>query len=95
MTSGNNTYSEKLDLFSKWCVIISHIVLDFFSPEENQCNSSCAWKDYLLKYLFTFSTVQYYASKKKGQIQIWITDSSETQSINNTLWWHLCCEGIV
>lgn len=81
LTPGNNFYTEKLNLFSKWCVEISHIVLAFCFPEENQCNSSCTWKDYLLKCLFSFSALQYYASKKKGQIQIWITDSSETQSI--------------
>lgn len=45
-------------------------MLDIFFPEENQCNSSYVWKDYLIKYLLSFSTVQYYASKKK-KIRFW------------------------
>lgn len=42
-----------------------------FFPDENQRNSSYVWKDCLIKYLFTSSTMQYYTSKKKNKVRIW------------------------
>lgn len=43
----------------------------------------------LSKLLDELNTLSLRKKKKKSQILFRVTESSETQSIYNTLWWHL------